>query len=118
VTKRQTLLDAILVCFVSDDRAAQAATALGALALQQVTLASARAQYLAAARDFEPLGHGFLGLNSLRTTHNVQLSFKKSAQYRNRVMVAQAVFLPFWTVQIQCIGKSKLRNAGALGRAC
>jgi hypothetical protein len=66
----KVLFDAIHVRFVSDDCATEAATALGVLALQQVTLAGARAQDFAGASDFEPLGHGLLGFNSLRATHN------------------------------------------------
>src|SRR3954469_4427259 len=73
-------------------RACQSPTAFGILSLQQMALARARAHDLAAGGDFEPLGSGFLGLDTLRTTHKDKLvSSKKDAQYRGQPSSKQGV---------------------------
>ena len=77
MAEREVLLDAIYVRLVGHDRPTEAAAALGILGLQQMTLARARAQDFASAGDFEPLGHGFSGFNSLRTTHKCSAFFQK-----------------------------------------
>ena len=57
VAEREVLLDAIFVRGMNEFRATQAATALGTLALTQVTATRAGAQNLAARRDLEALGN-------------------------------------------------------------
>jgi hypothetical protein len=69
VGEREVLLDAIDISLVGYDSATEAATALGALGLQQMALAGAGAQDFAGASDLEPFGDGFSCFDSLRATH-------------------------------------------------
>ena len=69
MTKRQTLLDAILVRRVDTRRAPQSAAALGIFGLEQMPFAGARAQDFSPRGNLEPLRHGFLGLNAFGTSH-------------------------------------------------
>ena len=66
----QALFDAIFVGGMDARRASQATAALGIFSLQQMPLAGARAQYLAAGGNFEALGHGLFSFNAFRTSHN------------------------------------------------
>jgi len=75
--KRHALFDAILVRLVDGGGATQGAAALRIFALQQVALASARAQDLAASGDFEPLGRGFFRFDALWTSHKDKKLFSE-----------------------------------------
>src|SRR5689334_20170788 len=79
VAERKALRDAIHVGLVNEFRAAQSAAALRAFALAQVAAAGAGAQDLAARRDFEALGHRFLGLDTFGTSHKFNFLPKERA---------------------------------------
>jgi hypothetical protein len=66
-----------------DHGAAQAAAAFRSFGLAQMSPASLMAQYLAARRDLEPLGHRLFGFNAFGTSHKNNISFlpKKSAHH-------------------------------------
>jgi hypothetical protein len=75
--KRHALFDAIFVRGMHGSRATQGAAALRAFALEQMPLASAGTQHLAARGNLEPLGRGFLGFDALRTSHKDKSAFVK-----------------------------------------
>jgi hypothetical protein len=79
VVEREALRDPILVSLVDDYRTAQIPASFGALALAEVTAASLIAQNLAAGRDLESLGHGFLRFDTFRTSHKFCFSPKERA---------------------------------------
>jgi len=90
VAERKVLCDSVGVRSGNSSGPAQAAAASGAFARQQVAFARMRADNLARGRYLEPLGHRFLGLYTLWTSHN--LTIKKSAKYKSRKRPVQAAF--------------------------
>jgi hypothetical protein len=68
--ERQALFDPIFVGRMDQMRATEAAAASGRLSLHQMPPTCARAQHFATGSDFEPFGYRFLGLDSLRASHN------------------------------------------------
>jgi hypothetical protein len=70
--------NAVKVGLVDVGGFAQAAEAMGVFALRQMAASGAKAQGLAGGGDFKPLGHGFLGFDAFRTSHN---SIQKSMHF-------------------------------------
>ena len=75
--KRHALFDAILVRGMHRGGATEGAAAFRVLALEQMPLAGAGTQHLAAGGNLEPLGRGFLGFDALRTSHKDKSAFVK-----------------------------------------
>ena len=71
--ERQTGLDLVHVGLVHELRGSQTTPPIGVLAGEQVALSGVLGEHLAARGDFEPLGDGLLGFDSLRTTHKLDL---------------------------------------------
>jgi len=69
VAERHALLDAIFVSGMDRGGASEGTAALGIFALQQMTLAGARAQDFSAGGNLEPLGRRLLGFNAFGTSH-------------------------------------------------
>ena len=77
-SEREVLLDAIGVGRIDRSVAAQAAPALGRLALAEVAAAGAGAQNLAVGGDLKSFGGRLLRLDAFWTSHKyIQLSLKK-----------------------------------------
>src|SRR2546423_10812927 len=71
---------------MDESRAAKGPAALGVLALQQMALPGAGPKHFPASGNLEALCRGFFGFNAFWTSHKsiTRLSFKKSAQYKER----------------------------------
>jgi hypothetical protein len=101
MAERKILGDAIHVGLVHRGGATQVAAALGALGLRQMAFAGACAHHFSAGRDFESFGHGLLGLYTFWTSHKInQVTFKKSAQYRELARAAQGIIFATAVVSI------------------
>jgi len=70
MAERQAADDTPHIGLVHDDGLAEGATALRALASEQMAATCTGALDLATGGDFEPLGHGLLRSDAFRTTHN------------------------------------------------
>lgn len=77
----QVLQNPIGVSFIHQCGATETAATFGVFALKQVAFASTRAQDFAGAGNFETFGHRFFCFDTFGSSH-IQLSLKKSAQYR------------------------------------
>ena len=71
MAKWETLLDPIFVGGMDGRCAGQTAATFRVFGLEQMPFARARAQNFASGGDFEPLGHGFLGLDAFGTSHKI-----------------------------------------------
>ena len=91
VAEGHALLDAINIRGVHNRGFAEGASAFGAFTLKQMASAGAMAQHFAAGRDLEPFGRGLLCFDTFGTSHKILFLSKKSAQYRHRAVLKQAV---------------------------
>jgi hypothetical protein len=75
MAERKVLRDAVRVGGIDHDSLAEAATAFGALGLEQVTATRFGTHYFTAGSDLEPFGHGFSCFNTFGATHKIYWAF-------------------------------------------
>jgi hypothetical protein len=101
VAKGEVLFDAVGIGFMDQGGTAEATPAFGTFGLTEMPPTCLLAENLAASRDLEPFGHGFLRFDAFGTSHkNQSVSLQKSAHYRRNKRLRKREFWEFGSLGV------------------